>query len=92
MRRLHIADRRSRTSLGTTAPVQAPTSLDAKTSPCEFIGRLRIILRSTSSYSIEIRHGTSLLTTCMSAILSARNTARSTSSHESAEPGILMTP
>ncbi len=38
MRRPHIADRRSRTSLGTTAPVQPGPHRVQKTSPCEVIG------------------------------------------------------
>ena len=39
MRRPHIADRRSRTSLGTTAPVQPGPNRMQKTSQCEVIGR-----------------------------------------------------
>jgi hypothetical protein len=39
MRRPHIVDRRSRTSLGTTAPVQPAPHRMQKTSQCEVIGR-----------------------------------------------------
>ncbi len=38
MRRPHIADRRSRTSLATTAPVQPGPHRVQKTSPCEVFG------------------------------------------------------
>src|SRR5258708_25449958 len=39
-----------------------------------------------------MRHGTSLLAICKSAMLSATNTARSAASHESALPGMVTTP
>jgi len=45
-----------------------------------------------ASYSKEIRQGISLLAICISAMLSATNTARSAAAHESALPGIVITP